>query len=103
MKPAAITNELSAFVRRSLKADPNAKVCVGTIREKEDGSRTVAFALINDIAPGDFIDFADSLLRHARDMIANGRHPDCDNCRQNLMRIEQARAALGVEQTGQSS
>ena len=69
-----------------------------TIRQKDDGDRAVAFALVNGVTPGDLIDMVDGLLRGARDMIANGRHPDCDNCRQNIIRIEAARNALGVDQ-----
>jgi sugar/nucleoside kinase (ribokinase family) len=103
MKPAAITNELSAFVRKSLKTDPEAKVGVCTIRQKGDGDRAVAFALVNHVTPGDLIDMVDGLLRGARDMIANGRHPDCDNCRQNIIRIEAARSALGVEHVERTS
>lgn len=98
MKPVAALRELSDFMRRGLKADPGAKVCVGTIREKEDGGRAVAFALLNSVDPGDLVEFADSLLRHAGEKITNGRHPDCDNCRQNIARIEAARAALGIDQ-----
>jgi hypothetical protein len=97
MKSTKLANELFAFIRRALKADAGATICVGAMVTKADGTRGLSWAMANSADPGEMAEFADTLLASAAKAIANGRHPDCDNCRQNIVRIEAARAALGVE------
>lgn len=96
MKPAAILRDIATYARKALRRDPNARLCVGSIVTKEDGTEAVAFMMIN-ADRGDTVQFADTLLRSVSEQILNGSHPDCETCRGHLKQIEAARASLGLQ------
>jgi hypothetical protein len=98
MKPAALAADMAAYIRNGLKADPFARVCVALVSTRQEQSSGITFALANNADRNDMAMIADTLLRHIADEIINGAHPGCENCREQLKRLQAARAALGFEQ-----
>lgn len=92
------TDQLVRFVRRSLRAVPDARICIAVLTTTGEETERVNFALTGNLDQvGDSVTIADQLLRHVSAAIARGLHPDCDVCRDRIKRIEAARAALEVE------
>jgi hypothetical protein len=100
---SAHVDEMIRFLRRAFKAVPDVRVCIATVRTADEAER-VSFALTGNFDQvEDAIYVADTLLRHVGQTIARGLHPDCQACRERIKRIEQARAALGIEDRGEPS